>query len=51
MDDCAGVLAQGVVCRPVAEASVCVFASSGKTYSRMASSMKSSDRADAVSSA
>jgi hypothetical protein len=37
-----------VVCSPVPELSVCVFAYRGSTCSRMKSSMKSSDRPDAV---
>ena len=37
-----------VVCRPVPELSVCVLAYRGRTASRMKSSMKSSDRAEAV---
>ena len=40
-----------VVCRPVAEASVCVFAYRGRTRSRMKSSMNDSERPDAVWSA
>ena len=37
-----------VVCRPVPELSVWVLAYRGRTASRMKSSMKSSDRPDAV---
>ena len=40
-----------VVCRPVADASVCVFAYSGSTRSRMKSSMNDSERPEAVESA
>ena len=40
-----------VVCRPVADASVCVFAYSGSTRVRMASSMNDSERPEAVASA
>ena len=40
-----------VVRRPVAEASVCVLAYIGSTCSRMKSSMKPSERPDAVASA
>ena len=40
-----------VVWRPVAEASVCVFAYSGRTRSRMKSSMNDSERPEAVESA
>ena len=40
-----------VVCRPVAEASVCVFPYSGRTRSRMKSSMNDNERPDAVWSA
>jgi hypothetical protein len=39
---------RAVVCRLVAEASVCVFAYSGRTRSRMKSSMNVSDRPEAV---
>ena len=37
-----------IVWRPVADDSVCVFAYSGSTSSRMKSSMKLSERPDAV---
>jgi len=37
-----------LVCSPVPELSVCVFAYRGSTASRMKSSMKSSDRPEAV---
>ena len=40
-----------VVRRPVADASVCVLAYIGSTCSRMKSSMKPSERPDAVASA
>ena len=40
--------AGAVVWRPVADASVCVFAYSGSTRSRMKSSTKDSERPDAV---
>ena len=40
-----------VVCRPVADASVCVFAYSGRTRVRIVSSMNDSERPEAVASA
>ena len=40
-----------VVCRPVADASVCVLAYRGRTRVRIASSMNDSERPEAVASA